>query len=185
MRMRRTNSLRKTSSAWCTSGRAGRRPTWAGSPSPSPCRRSLRVCSPGNSRQEGSDDPSSGSGSGSKPGSELSSGSRLVLGGAYDPAAGEPQIPVALQEEVHHPQREAETEHRLGPAVPLSHPHQRQRALHQVRFHHLASCWLLCPPLSLILCLFSSPSLRTIQIGTDSSNLNSEFCFILKVCFEI
>lgn len=28
-------------------------------------------------------------------------------------------------------------------------------------------------------------SLRTIQIGTDSSNLNSEFCFILKVpCFR-
>ncbi|XP_023250556.1 protein flightless-1 homolog, partial [Seriola lalandi dorsalis] len=24
----------------------------------------------------------------------------------------------------------------------------------------------------------------TIQIGTDSSNLNSEFCFILKVPFE-
>lgn len=31
-------------------------------------------------------------------------------GGAYDPAAGEPQVSVALQEEVHHPQREAETE---------------------------------------------------------------------------
>ena len=27
-------------------------------------------------------------------------------------------------------------------------------------------------------------SLRTIQIGTDSSNLNSEFCFILKVWFS-
>lgn len=31
------------------------------------------------------------------------------------------------------------------------------------------------------ICFIFHLSLRTIQIGTDSSNLNSEFCFILKV----
>lgn len=44
-RKRRRSSLRKTPSASSTSGRAGRPPTWAGSPSPSASRRSLRVTS--------------------------------------------------------------------------------------------------------------------------------------------
>lgn len=109
------------------------------------------------------------------------------LGGAHDSAAGEPQVPVPLQEEVHHPQREEETEHRLSPALPLPHTHQWQRTLHQARkpapfvlqrsfvvFMHggFQSPINMHPPF-----LY----LRTIQIGTDSSNLNSEFCFILKV----
>lgn len=107
--------------------------------------------------------------------------STCCLGGAYDPAAGEPQIPVSFQEEVHHPQREKETEHRLRPALPLPHSHQWQRTLHQVfmsPFLHSSTndVW---DHVSFNFKPFSSP--RTIQIGTDSCNLNSEFCFILKV----
>lgn len=44
-RVRRTNSRRRTSNAWCTSGKADKPPTWAGSPSPSRCRRSLKASS--------------------------------------------------------------------------------------------------------------------------------------------
>lgn len=103
------------------------------------------------------------------------------LGGAHDPAAGEPQVLGSFQKKVYHPQRQAETEHRLGPALPLPRPHQWQRALHQVYFHtparshRLTRLGFLHP--RVFCCLF----LRSIQIGTDSCNLNSEFCFILKV----
>ena len=55
-----------------------------------------------------------------------------LLGGTYDPAAGEPQVPVPFQEEVHHPQREEETEDRRRSALALPHTHQWQRTLHQV-----------------------------------------------------
>lgn len=53
-------------------------------------------------------------------------------GGANDPAAGEPQVLVPFQEEVHHPQREKEADNRLGSALPLPHTHQWKRTLHQV-----------------------------------------------------
>ncbi|CAF88472.1 unnamed protein product, partial [Tetraodon nigroviridis] len=99
-------------------------------------------------------------------------------GGADDPAAGEPQVLVPLQEEVHHPQREEEADDRLCPALPLPHTHQRKRALHQVPAAWVFSLRLQQSGTSVQTPAFRS---RTIQIGTDSSNLNSEFCFILKV----
>lgn len=53
-------------------------------------------------------------------------------GGANDPAAGEPQVLVPFQEEVHHPQREEKADNRLCSALPLPHTHQWKRTLHQV-----------------------------------------------------
>lgn len=53
-------------------------------------------------------------------------------GCAYDPAAGEPQVPLALQEKVRHPPRQAEGEDQSTPAQPLPPPHQRGGPLHQV-----------------------------------------------------
>lgn len=61
-----------------------------------------------------------------------SPGGLCCAGGANDPAAGEPQVLVPFQEEVHHPQREKETDHRLCSALPLPHTHEWERTLHQV-----------------------------------------------------
>lgn len=53
-------------------------------------------------------------------------------GGAHDAAAGEPQVPVPFQEEVHHPSRQEEGGAGCPAAQPLPDPHQWQRPLHPV-----------------------------------------------------
>lgn len=69
-------------------------------------------------------------------------------GGANDPAAGEPQVLVPFQEEVHHPQREKKADNRLCSALPLPHTHQWKRTLHQVTaapFNpYMSNIWHLC-----------------------------------------
>uniref|UniRef100_A0A8D1KQ51 FLII actin remodeling protein n=1 Tax=Sus scrofa TaxID=9823 RepID=A0A8D1KQ51_PIG len=57
---------------------------------------------------------------------------RQAGGGAHDAAAGEPQVPVPLQEEVRHPPGSEEGGPGRPAAQPVPDPHQRQRPLHQV-----------------------------------------------------
>uniref|UniRef100_A0A8D0UCH8 FLII actin remodeling protein n=1 Tax=Sus scrofa TaxID=9823 RepID=A0A8D0UCH8_PIG len=57
---------------------------------------------------------------------------RQAGGGAHDAAAGEPQVPVPLQEEVRHPPGPEEGGPGRPAAQPVPDPHQRQRPLHQV-----------------------------------------------------
>ena len=59
----------------------------------------------------------------------------LPAGCAHDPATGEPEVPVSLQEEVHHTQGQEEAEDGRCPALTLPHPHQWQRTLHQVAYY--------------------------------------------------
>lgn len=115
-------------------------------------------------------------------------------GGAHDPAAGEPQVPVALQEEVCDPPGQAEGPGQHPPAQPVPHPHQRRGPLHQVSAQgcplpgsthgcQIQVGYLLVGTAAgspTDLCLGGSIS-RCIQINTDAALLNSEFCFILKV----
>lgn len=53
-------------------------------------------------------------------------------GGAHDAAAGEPQVPVPLQEEVHHPPGQEEGGSGCPAAQPLPDSNQRQRPLYPV-----------------------------------------------------
>lgn len=53
-------------------------------------------------------------------------------GGAHDAAAGEPQVPLALQAALRHPPGQEEGEAEPAAAQPLPHPHQRRGPLHQV-----------------------------------------------------
>lgn len=77
-------------------------------------------------------------GRGLRPGAGRGPGSRCcprrshAAGGAHDAAAGEPQVPVPLQEEVRHPPGPEEGGPGRPAAQPVPDPHQRQRPLHQV-----------------------------------------------------
>lgn len=109
----------------------------------------------------------------------------LPAGGANDAAAGEPQVPVPFQEEVHHPQREKEADQRLCSALPLPHTHQRKRSLHQVTAEPLFLFRALMWPLLTL----DSPSqdhpdrngLQQPQLGVL---LHSQGSFFIQICFS-
>lgn len=101
-------------------------------------------------------------------------------GGANDAAAREPEVPVPFQEKIHHPPGQEEGGPGHPAAKPLPDSNQWQRPLHSVPGWESSTggqVRSLRYPNSLLTLL--SP--RCIQINTDSSLLNSEFCFILKV----
>lgn len=118
-------------------------------------------------------------------------------GGAHDPAAGEPQVPVALQEEVCDPPGQAEGPGQHPPAQPVPHPHQRRGPVHQVSAPGLLraprgatsswdSCWwaqLMGLPL---ICASGLPSpgasrsTRTLLCSTLSSASSSRYCWWLS-----
>lgn len=98
-------------------------------------------------------------------------------GGADDAAAGEPEVPVPFQEEVHHPQGKEETEDRLRPAVPLPHPHQRQCTVHQVdtTADVIYLQYFLLPPVMLTCCISLSEPSRSEQIPATSTQSFASF----------